>query len=268
VERQRTRLSRFALTRIPRWNPCQGCLLVVNGPTIRPFSAMRAAKEDRARRASHAKFMASREVAVQPVPHVSLCSEVRDLFYRKAGAARGDDAANTGSCIFTNKMRRNSRRGSCAGAWDLLSHDQIWNLRLRLSYRLVWEKLISVGRRSFDRKNTWTHGPRSQHRRSQVLGGFRTIGSRLESAGARGHRRERRHEPARHRVDRRDTKHGRRSRRWKTPAPAQGSILLAPAAAAGRLSRLYDANQFSQSTYQAGRETARRRSAKLKGLTR
>ena len=136
------RLSRFALTRIPRWNPCQGCLLVVNGPTIRPFSAMSAAKEDRARRASHAKFMASREVAVQPVPHVSLCSEVRDLFYRKAGAARGDDAANTRSRIFTNKMRWNSRRRSCAGVWDMLSHDQIWDSRLRLSYR--WLRKIDI----------------------------------------------------------------------------------------------------------------------------
>jgi hypothetical protein len=44
---------------------------------------MDAAQEDGARRAGNAEVMAPREVAVQPVQHVSLCSEVATSFIAK-----------------------------------------------------------------------------------------------------------------------------------------------------------------------------------------
>lgn len=154
LERQRTRRFGPLLTRDPRRYLCQSSLLVVNGPTIRPLPAMSAAQEDGARRAGDAEFMASREVAVQPVPHVSLCSEVRDLFYRKASAAHCDDAVRTASCIFyeENESKLSATvvcrpRGTFCLANKFGTRDY--------GFRTPAERnLSSVGGRSFDRKNT------------------------------------------------------------------------------------------------------------------
>ena len=105
-------LRRFADAEIRAGTRTRAVLLVVNGPTIRPLSAMSAAQEDRARRAGDAEIMASRQVAVQPVPHVEPLFEVRDLFYRKVGAAqlRRQGLRSGELTYFRRKMQSKSQR--------------------------------------------------------------------------------------------------------------------------------------------------------------
>jgi hypothetical protein len=82
--------------------------LVMHRPSIRPLAAMYASKKDGSGCAGDAEVMSSRQVAVQPIPHVRLCFEIRDLLYRKVGAARLDRVQAQPSEHFPKKLKESS----------------------------------------------------------------------------------------------------------------------------------------------------------------
>ena len=148
-------------------------LLVVHRPSIRPLSAVDAAEEDGARRASYAEIMTPRQVAVQPVPHISLkISTCSILFKRKDGAAFSQQAVAILQLVISEEnLEEEPAKGPTMAGSSPCRHAQIWDLRLRVSYLRSREADgVRLEPTSAERYMGYKrNGARSQHRHPQVL---------------------------------------------------------------------------------------------------